>query len=383
MAKKVTKSQSFKQTCRGIISSAIGIFLFVFFLVFPLFYDDYYFNILATKWGFYCWCAGGILVVSVFLGLVFIFVDLTEMKGENTKAVLSRLLPGNWKQTFTVADIAALLFLVVCIVSTLQSDYRSEAFSGIQGRRSGLALMFLYVSVYFLISRWWKVKDWLLEVFLISGVLVCVLGIGDYFHLDWLGFHERIAEEHMNIYVSTIGNINTYTAYVALVMGFSSALYAGADKTGKTIWYYACMVISFFAIIMGCSDNAYLALGALFGFIPLLTFGSGKGIYRYFVMVASFFTVVLCIDFLNTQFASIVIGLDSLFGVIASQDGLAVGVCLLWVSAAGLFMWEQKKPDSEFVSSKKALYLWCVLLGSAVLMLIYTLFDVNVAGNEC
>jgi len=348
LAKKVTKSLSFHLTCQNIISLAIGIFIFTMFLLFPLYYDDFYYNILITKWDFYCKCGISILTACVFLGLVFMFVDCTEMKGQNTKRLFSRLLPGNWRQTFTLADAAVLVFLIVCVISTLLSDYRVEAFTGIRGRRIGLAFTFLYVSVYFLVSRFWKAKNWLFEVFLISGIMVCILGIGDYFHLDWLGFHERISEEHMDIYVSTIGNINTYTAYVALVMGFASAMYAGADKTWKAIWYYACMVISFFAIIMGCSDNAYLALGALFGFLPLLTFGDGKGIYRYFVMVATFFTVVLCIDWLNGRFASIVIGLDSLFRVIASQKALLPGVCVLWAIAAGLFFWDQKNGNGYF-----------------------------------
>ena len=381
MAKKITKSQSFNLTCQNLISSAIGIFLFIMFLLFPLYYDDFYFNILITKWGFYTKCAVSILAVCIFLALVFMFVDWTEMKGQNTKQLFSRLLPVNWRQTFSLADAAVLVFLIICGISTLMSDYRMEALTGTQGRRTGLGLTCLYVLVYFLVSRFWKAKNWLLEVFLVSGMLVCILGIGDYFHLDWLGFHARIAEEHMDTYVSTIGNINTYTAYVALVMGFASAMYAGADKTWKTVWYYICMVIAFFAIIMGCSDNAYLALGALFGFLPLLTFGSGKGIYRYFVMVATFFTVVLCIDLLNERFASIVIGLDSLFGVIASQKALLPGVCVLWAAAGGLFMWERKNRDPELIVKKIPLYLWLILLGGAALTFIYVMFDVNVAGH--
>ena len=381
MAKKVNKSESFNLTCQNIISTAVGIFVLILFLLFPLYYDDFYYNILVTKWGFYCKCAVSILAVSAFLGLVFMFVDFTEFGGQNTKAAISKLLPENWKRTFSLADGAVILFLVVCAVSTLQSDYRMEAFTGEQGRRTGLALTFLYVSVYFLVSRFWNVKNWILEVFLVSGVLLCILGIGDYFHLDWLGFHENISEEHRDIYVSTIGNINTYTAYVALVMGFASAMYVGSDKILNTCWYYFCMVISFFAIIMGCSDNAYLALAALFGFLPLLAFGSGRGIYRYFVMIATFFTVVLCIDLLNTQFAAIVIGLDSLFGVIASQKALVPGVCVLWAMAAGLFWWEQKKPDSELLGKKIPLYLWCALIGLVFLTVVYMLFDVNIAGN--
>lgn len=102
---------------------------------------------------------------------------------------------------------------------------------------------------------------------MLPGLIVCYVGITDYFQLDILHFRGKIKPEQSAIFTSTIGNINTYTAYVALVMGAAAAMFATAKGWLKTCWYYLCMVVSFFAIIMGCSDNAYLALGALFALL--------------------------------------------------------------------------------------------------------------------
>ena len=49
--------------------------------------------------------------------------------------------------------------------------------------------------------------------------------------------------------------------------------------------------MAFFAIIVGWSDNAYLALAALFGFIPFYAFRTKTGAKRYLMMLAVFATV--------------------------------------------------------------------------------------------
>lgn len=122
---------------------------------------------------------------------------------------------------------------------------------------------------YFIVSRYWNVKTWILEAFLASGMILCLIGITDYFQLDVLNFRGNMRPEQSAIFTSTIGNINTYTAYVAIVMGVAAGGFAAAKGRLQTIWYYVCMTVAFCAIIMGCSDNAYLALGAMFAFLPV------------------------------------------------------------------------------------------------------------------
>ena len=102
---------------------------------------------------------------------------------------------------------------------------------------------------------------------------MCIIGITDYFRMDILNFRGPYTDPlESDIFTSTVGNINSFTAYVGMVMGFSGAMFITEDKVWRMVWHYICVVISFFAIIMGCSDNAYLSMGALFGLIPFVTF---------------------------------------------------------------------------------------------------------------
>lgn len=380
---KTTKKQvgDFGVTCSSIISGVITFFLFLLVMVFPLIYDNSYVNILETKYQCYYLIVIGMVVVSLVLGIVMMLVDFNEFKGEYTKEWFRSISPKNWKTTLSVADWAVLIFWIAALISTLQSDYLFESFWGNEGRYTGLFLLTLYVVSYFLISRCWEVKRWMLELFLVSGMIVCLIGITDYFQLDILKFRIHIRPEQSTIFTSTLGNINTYTAYVAMVMGFAAASFVTEKRAARAVWYYICMMISFVAIIMGCSDNAYLALGALFVLLPFLAFGSWDGILRYLVMTASFFTSIQLIDWINQAFADMVIGLDSLFQVLAGFGGMLFVVAALWGAAAGMYLYMKKHDKWNAALGKRPVQIWGVVTAVGVLAVCGMLIDANVAGN--
>lgn len=384
MAKTVKrdKSATFSETCASIISGVIGFFILILVLVFPLIYDKSYFNILETKYKCYYVSILGMLIVVLVLALVMLIIDRMEYKGAHAKALLVKLLPRSWKTTFQLQDVAVLVFLLVAVISTLQSDYVFEAFWGNEGRFTGLFLLMLYVSAYFVISRFWNVKSWYLELFLFSGMIMCVIGITDYFQLDVLDFRRGIKPEQSTMFTSTVGNINTYTAYVGLVMGLAAAMFTTSKKTLHTVWYGTCMVISFFAIIMGCSDNAYLALGALFAFLPFFLFKSKEGVRRYLVVLALFVTAIQGIDLINQNFSHMVIELDSLFRVLVNFGGLLPLMFILWAAVAGLYYWHRKEPQTQDELGSRYVSAWLGLLAVVAVVICYVLYDANVTGNS-
>jgi hypothetical protein len=371
---------AFSETCGSIIDGVLNISIFALMMIFPLIYHNSYFDILETKYRFYYLTVVITLVLALILGVIMLFVDVHEFKGAHAKELFCGLHPANWKKTFRPADIAILAFWLSALISTLQSDYLYEAFWGNEGRYSGLFLLTLYMLFYFLISRCWRPKKWSLQLFLISGMVMCLIGITDYFQLDILRFRVHIKPEQSTIFTSTVGNINTYTAYVALIMGFSSVMFMVEQSRKMQIWYYICMVISFFAIIMGCSDNAYLALAALFGLSPFILFRTWKGIKKYLLILASFFTVIQCIDWINQACADRVIGLDSLFRVIAGYGGLLPLVVVLWI----LVIVSGCLKNEDTINSRigrKIVIAWGIFVAVCVLAVIFVLYDANIAGH--
>lgn len=54
-------------------------------------------------------------------------------------------------------------------------------------------------------------------------------GITDYFKLNLFHFKDELVAADWPVYTSTFGNINTYNAYVALVIGCCGALFIDAE----------------------------------------------------------------------------------------------------------------------------------------------------------
>lgn len=355
------------------LSIVIGIYVILIGLGLPLVVKNQYFDILIVKYYYYCICTilMAILVVgySVTVGAKQTALFFREFS-------LKKLL-----RNCTVADYAVLIYLMVAFISTITSDYLYESFWGNEGRYTGLFLITWYVISYFCVSRFWKYKSWYIDVILAAGMLVCLFGITDYFKLDILHFKTKMVAEQIPIFTSTIGNINTYTAYVGILVAIATVLFATDTKVKNMLWHYLCMVIGFFAIIMGVSDNAYLSLGVLFGFLPLYLFKSSKGIQRYFVLLATFFSVIQCIDWINIYCGESVIGIESAFEVVIKFQGLPYLVMSLWgIVIIWHFITFKKKHEAKELGNLFR-YLWIALLLLIILAVLYIIYDCNIAGN--
>ncbi len=390
--KTVTKGDgSFASTCSSVISGVITVYLLIVLTVLPLIYDNSYFNILETKYKCFYMSTLFMLAVLLVSGLVMLGIDRKEFQGEHAKELFAKLKPQNWRKTFSAADMVVIAFWVFSLISTLQSEYVYESFWGNEGRYSGLFLITLYVAAYLVISHFWKPNGWVMQAFLAAGMIVCAIGITDYFQMDILHFRTHIKPEQSTVFTSTIGNINTYTAYVALVMGVAAAMFATAQGWFRMGGYYICTVVSFIAIVMGCSDNAYLALGALFAFLPLLLFQRKDGVVRYFVLLATFASVIQYIDYVNQKYAEVVIGLDSLFGVLVNIPKLHMIVVGLWGIALVLYFvvkWSNLKvkqrellETEQWKLGKYLVRIWAAMLVLGVAGIAYMFIDANVMGH--
>lgn len=365
-----------------IFSGIIAVFTFIILTVFPLYYQNYYFDILKAKYKFYWLTIVLMLAACLLVALAVCFVDWMEYGGANTKKCLSQLRWSNLKkQPFAYKMLA--VFWVLAALSTILSDYKYEAFWGNEGRFSGLFLITLYVVSVFVIGKLGWIKKWHLDLFLAAGILVCLFGITDYFRMDILGWKANVKQGQADSFTSTMGNINTYTAFVALVMGTACSLFSTEKNVLRGIWYYAVVLISFMAIITGQSDNAYLALGALFALLPFLLFANGRGVTRYAVLIASFLSVIKIIADINEKMAEKVIGLSGIFSMLTKHELLEVIVIAFWGVTAVLYIGDRvrlsKKGDDSI--GKWLRIVWLCLLTAAAAAVLYVLYDANFGEN--
>lgn len=363
--KKDTEKKSFLRTLIAVYILLVGIGL-------PLVVRNKYFDILVVKYYYYCFCT----ITMLLLLMLYLLVNKTiknnsVIKGINIKYFVSRL---------TIVDTLVLLYWLVAFISTLTSDYVYEAFWGNEGRYTGLFLITWYVLSYFCVSRLWVFKGWYIDSLILAGLGVCLFGITDYFDMDIFNFKKTMLIEQRPIFTSTIGNINTYTAYLGIIIGMVVVLFATEKDHIKRCFYYISMVIGFFAIIMGVSDNAYLSLAALFGLLPLYLFNNKTGVRRYLVVIATFFTVSQCIDWINKFFGGKVLGISSAFNLVISFKWLHYIVVSLWLFILILVFFERRDVQFKYYG-KKLVYLWIAIMSLVIFAFLCALYDCNVTGN--
>lgn len=366
---------------RRVAEIICSLFLIAVLFVFPLYYRDFYFDILPAKYQFYyisvLAMAGGLLA----LGLVLLAVDRVRFGGVYSRTWFREFRLSRLAGSLNATDVALAIFLLVAVISTIQSDYIYESFWGNEGRYTGLFLLLLYGLSFWMVTRTSRGSGRILEVFLMASLLAALFGITDFFDLNLLHFKDRIAREQYSIFTSTFGNINTYTAFLSLALGMASVLFALEKNLKRSVWYYICMAVTMAAIITGQSDNAYLALLALFGFLPLFLFKDWQGVKRYFIIAASFFSVIQGIDTVSQVMSGQVMELDGLFRVIVRLPGLEFIVIALWALVAVLY-WSEKRIGDRLTKKGRLQIAWGGLLAVAALGIILILIDANLLGHE-
>ncbi len=362
------------------MAGIMGVFAVAVLGIFPLAYDNYYYNILETKYHFYCVASIAAMALMLFYGIFsgriagFFRGDGSEKGGSG---FFKRILGG-----LNFVDWAMLAFWGANVISwILCVDWRWDAFWGTFGRYNGVFLITLYTVVYFLVTRFFRFRQWYLDLFLVTGMLVCGFGITDYFQMDLLHFKAELSADQHATFVSTFGNINTYTVYVGAVLAVSMTLFTLDKDWRKRLWYFAAMMVSSVAIIMGTSDNAYLTLGALLGFLPLYLFRTWSGIRRYLMAAAGFFTAAWIVEWANVKYADKVLGIDSLFTMFVQYEHFKEIVLALWIAAAVLTVLTIRRKGEKDRIGRWPCFVWLGFLAFIAAGVIYVLYDANAAGN--
>ncbi|OUQ20084.1 hypothetical protein B5E84_04945 [Lachnoclostridium sp. An14] len=380
------------QVISGFVGNVTAIATLLLLFVFPLYItSENYSNILRAKYKFFWLMVVVLAAVCLLAGLAWLFIDRMEYGGAGMKKFFSRMKPSNWKAVFPVSERGLLTFIVIALLSTLTSEYLYESFWGNEGRYSGFFLLLLYVVMYFLLSRFLRFRQWYLDAFLLSSSLAGLFGITDYFRMDIMGYKVGVPQITADIFTSTFGNINTFTAFLGMALAVAAALFA-VEKNGKrALWYFLHLAIASAALITSQSDNGYLAVAALFISLPFFLFKTRMGLRRYLVILAVFFSAAAWVGWVNVAMEETVIGLSGIGGVVTTLPGLPVLAAALWLAAVALFVLDRKREkagkngdgdglsDDPLSPLPRRIWMWAMI--AAVLAVAVMFVDANFLGH--
>lgn len=378
-SKEVKEYEGMLNSWKKVNEITVCVFTLLIIAVFPLVFHDYYFDILKVKYIFYYGTIILMAVVMLISAIIFLYIDRCNYNWGGIKSLKSKFSI----KALRTSDWAMLAFLIAVAISTFQSEYFYESFWGNEGRFMGMFLILLYGVSFFLISRCLKFKQWYLDVFLVAGMIACIIGIMQFFKFDPIGFKANIDSRDYPSFASTIGNINTYTSYIALISGMGTVLFAIEENKLRRLWYLFTVVVSLFALITGISDNAYLALMALFGLLPLYLFNNMNGLKKYMVLVSVLFSEFQIIDMISQKYPDQVLHINGVFNVIVEFDKLAHFVVILWGITIVLYVVDACVSKESILKKDNNIgrWIWLVMIAAVFFAGCYVLYDANIAGS--
>ena len=347
----------------------VGLWVMAMFTIFPLIYNDFYFDILQTK--YYT-----VLTLSIIMILALIVICGFAGGFKNFFDNLNKKGFAVWfKEEFSIWDICILVFWLMSALSTaFAGRFIMESITGDKGRYSGLLLISIYVILYFTVSRMFSFGKVYFTVFLAVSIPVCLFGYTDYFNMDILGFKEKISPEQWPIFTSTIGNINTYTAVLAFYIAIAGTLFittpfksdnGRGESIGKIVFYYVIMLMNFIALAMGTSDNGYLTLAAFFGLVPFVAFRTMEGVRRFLLTIFTYLLGIKIIQLINISYAGKVLGISGLYDFISDFKYLDLIIVALAIVVIIMYVLEyrkkEKRRDNE-VLLRSLRYIWLAIL---------------------
>lgn len=248
--------KTFRRFLKVIIDYGLCVYLILILAVMPFYNREGYSRIGTDKAYFFdnvISKIGWILLPAVAVYLIILAVSLR-------KKFLDEI-----RQQINLTDLFALGYGLILVISYLCSEYKEDALWGVKGWYMGFYPQMALVLTYFLVSKFWIPRRWMIYMTLVSSGLVFLLGYLNRMRVDPLKMGVNNAS-----FISTIGNINWYCGYLVSVF-FAGAAFLWQGKELK--WW----------------KQALLMLYALVGFGSLLTQGSDSGFVALAsVMVAMF-----------------------------------------------------------------------------------------------
>ena len=374
------ESTRINQRFGRITSTLMTIYVLFYLCVFPLATHDKYFDILKFRFQLY-WIPTLIYgILFLVLGLLYLLSDKRSNGGTLTAKLKENLKWSNLKTKLTKTDICFIALIFIMTLSVIFADYQYEALWGSRGRFNGLVLWLMFFIAYGLVTRFYHFKKWHLYAYLIAACLPEIWGITDFFLLDLFGFHVNTEPKYIYTFVSSVGNINTYTNMVALHLGASAVLFVLSDTKRELLLTCTTLVISSLAIVMGISDNGLLAAAAVFAFLPFAGWNARKNIARFFIALSIFMTSVVITAQLTIGRATMAdCDGGSVFVTIGKTKAIIFLTIALWIFAIVLSFRFRKEvmQTVEEKTTRIARRIWLGLFLAVILIVVLVFVDAN------
>jgi len=312
------------------VKEILGIYLFLIFVVYPLYYEDAYYNMGDAKWNFFrtvtYYIDGPMVKIPTFLVLLLIFFIWYQID-----LIRSKSLVDFWKKNVTLTDKFVLFYLVACLISTVLSPDKDTVIWGYNGWYMGMIAQFAFCALYFFVSRFWRWDDIMIAFYLLASTIVNLLGVLNRFHIDPLNMYEGLDEYYLTLFLSTLGQSTWYSSYVMIFFPIGLFMYWFAEKKWVRKLTFVYMVIGFMTALVQDSDSALFALYASLLTLFSFSFRENKYMKRFIEIILTMLLSWRVIGFFRMAFPERAVPLGGIMTYAAQGPALWLHIILIAV----------------------------------------------------
>lgn len=171
---------------------------------------------------------------------------------------------------FPVPDLAMAAFLLMFSLSALLDKAPASGLIAADNRYQSVVTVVLYASVFFVASRNSGALPIALFGLALGFLLSTLLGVLNYFQLDPLGTLAPLSDFDAGRYLSTLGNINFFGSYIALLLPIFCYFACCAPRRTARLVCLLLAVVGVMAAMTARSESTVLSLGVALLLTPLL-----------------------------------------------------------------------------------------------------------------
>ena len=309
---------------KKLMKDVVSLYVFFMFAIYPLYYEDKYYNMGDAKWHFFRWVT---LVGVIIMTVIFIWYQIYLSQ----KGLLSRY----WDiHSMSVLDWIVLSYALAALTSFILSPYKSDTLIGYDGWYMGLISQLAFVVLYYFVSRFWRWDDIVFVIYLAVSAVVFAVCILNRFRIDPLEMYKGLDESYFIYFISTLGQATWFSSYMVLLFPMGLFAFWYCDGKVKRIASGAYALLGAMTMIAQNSDSALLAYGAVYLILFCASFSDNKKMRRYLECLVVLFSGWKLIGLLQVAFSDRVVKLSGI------MRALSIGP-VTWVflaAAVGLLL---------------------------------------------
>ncbi len=301
--KKYVKPQT-GDTAQKALNWIMGAYVFMMLAIYPLYYQDKYYNMGEAKWIYFkvVSCVFVVIVGAAFIWYLSCFISKKEF-GKLMATTRSKMIITDW---FVLA------YSIVTVISVIFTPYKENVIWGYDGWYMGLVAQIGFCLIYFFVSRFWRWDDLNMFVYMCSSALVFFFGIIMKFRIDPMEMYVDLDEMYIRDFLSTLGQATWYSSFLCLIYPIGVVAFWYFDKLWQRIVLGIFTVICFMTVVTQNSDSAYMAIVGVFFMLLWISLDSNKHFIRFLEVMLLATGSFKVIGMLQVKYADVMVPLDKL-----------------------------------------------------------------------